>query len=128
TGITSLCMAGGVAHNSTLNGKILYSGLFGDVFVQPASCDSGCAIGAALSVFMQAKPREPRPPARRIEHVFWGRDLGGDAEIGAALDRWGDCLSVEHVPDIAQCCANLLATGEVIGWAQGRSEFGPRAL
>jgi carbamoyltransferase len=127
-GMAKLCLAGGVAHNSTMNGKLLSSGLFDDVFVQPASSDSGCAIGAALYPFMAAGAGHRYHLPARIEHVFWGTDAGSDADIGAALHRWRAVVDVEPEPDIARRCAALLAEGEVIGWVQGRGEFGPRAL
>jgi carbamoyltransferase len=135
TGMSRLCLAGGVAHNSTLNGKLLYSGMFDEIFVQPASGDAGCAIGAALCPFLEPPSAEadgeaeadpPRPI--RIDHVFWGTDVGGDDAVAAALDRWGAVIRVEREPRIAERCAELLAAGEVIGWVQGKSEFGPRAL
>lgn len=128
TGIPALCMAGGVAHNSTLNGKILCSGMFNDVFVQPASGDSGCAVGAALFPFLQPDSPTSHLASPRIRHVFWGSDVGTEDEIEIALRRWGACVRVEHTQEIVQRCADLLAAGEVIGWVQGRSEFGPRAL
>ena len=127
-GMATLCLAGGVAHNSTLNGKLLYSGLFDDIFVQPAADDSGCAIGAALSPFIDAGASRGQHVPARIEHVFWGTDAGSDAEIATALHRWRALVTVEHEPAIAKRCAALLAEGEVIGWVQGKAEFGPRAL
>jgi len=122
----NLCFAGGVAHNCTLNGKILYSNLFGRMFVQPAAHDAGGAMGSALSVFY-----EERAPARRtkLEHLFYGTDIGGEAEaVGRRLERWRDFISFERVDNVAETTARLLADGSVVGWVQGRSEFGPRAL
>ena len=122
-----LCFAGGVAHNCTLNGKILYSGLFDDVFVQPAAHDAGSALGAAISVFYDESSAH-RP--QNLQHLFYGTDVGNGPEedIGAALSRWADFLSFEKVDDITVRTAQLLAEGAVVGWVQGRSEFGPRAL
>ncbi|HEX8150725.1 MAG TPA: carbamoyltransferase C-terminal domain-containing protein [Pyrinomonadaceae bacterium] len=124
----NLCFAGGVAHNCTLNGKILYSGLFSRMFVQPAAHDAGGAMGSALSVFYE----EQEPPARRppkLEHLFYGTDIGDDAEaIGRRLGRWGEFVSFERVDNVAERTAHLIADGSVVGWVQGRSEFGPRAL
>lgn len=122
---SNLCLAGGVAHNCTLNGKILYSGLFENVFVQPAAHDAGGAIGAAWSLLPEqrtgARPRKP-------EHLFLGTDVPGDGEVGRALEAWGDFLAFERVADVCQKTARLVADGAVVGWVQGRSEFGPRAL
>lgn len=131
TGLTSLCLAGGVAHNSTLNGKLLYSGMFRNIFVQPASHDSGCAIGAALYPFVSqaAGSSSAAPAARgRIEHVFWGAHAGTQEQIGSTLDRWRALVEVAYDDQIAARTAALLAEGRVIGWVQGCSEFGPRAL
>ncbi|WP_437606752.1 carbamoyltransferase C-terminal domain-containing protein [Sorangium sp. So ce834] len=125
TGQQSLCYAGGVAHNCTLNGKIQRSGLFQRVFVQPAAHDAGCALGAAMAVHMQRTP-ERRPAA--IQHLYWGRHIGERDAIRAALDGWRDLVTVEELEDAPRTAAELLAAGKVIGWAQGRSEFGPRAL
>jgi carbamoyltransferase len=128
TGLRELCFAGGVAHNSTLNGKLLYSGMFSDIFVHPAAADSGCAMGAALSPFV-GKTNGARPVQRqRLNHVFFGTDLASAPDIHASLERWSDFLTVEKLSDVAAQTAVFLAQGEVIGWAQGRSEFGPRAL
>jgi carbamoyltransferase len=128
SGMSSLCLAGGVAHNSTLNGKILYSGLFDEIFVQPAAGDAGCALGAALSAFAETHPQADAWPADGIEHVFWGTDIGPDDSIESRLGRWSPAIEFERVGDIAGRMADLLAAGEVIGWVQGRAEFGPRAL
>lgn len=127
-----LCFAGGVAHNCTLNGKILYSGLFDNVFVQPAAHDAGGAMGSAISVFYEERSGY-RP--RKLEHLFYGTHAGNgkgtddpqDA-IGRTLSQWSEFLSFEKVDCVTHKAAQLLAEGFVIGWVQGRSEFGPRAL
>ena len=130
TGIKSLCFAGGVAHNSTLNGKILYSGMFNDFFVQPASHDGGCAIGAALYPQLMPVGSAPQTHAtfERIEEVYWGTEIGSDENIATLLTQWQALIEFEQVEDVAAHSAQLLAAGKVIGWVQGRSEFGPRAL
>ncbi len=120
-----LCLAGGVAHNCTLNGKLLRSGLFEDVFVQPASHDAGCALGAALTV--HARETGCRP-GRRLSHVYWGSNLGDAAKVADELSLWERFLAIERVADVCATAAELLARGLVLGWVQGRSEFGPRAL
>ena len=125
TGERRLCLAGGVAHNCSMNGRILASGLFDEVFVQPAAHDAGCALGAALLAADEtSRPR--RGPALR--HVYWGSDVGSDVGIAEALGAWTGFLEVERCADVARRAAELLASGAVIGWVQGRSEFGPRAL
>ena len=120
-----LCLAGGVAHNCTLNGKILYSNLFEKVFVQPAAHDAGGAWGSALAVFYHERTPYRSP---KIEQIYFGTDTPHDDALAAELDLWSDFLSFEKVPQISQKAAQLIAAGAVIGWVQGRSEFGPRAL
>jgi carbamoyltransferase len=121
----NLCLAGGVAHNCTLNGRILYSGLFDSVFVQPAAHDAGGALGAALAATHDFAPAKAR--ADRCQ-VFVGRGLGTQRQVAAELDAWRDQVSYQPVADVAREAAGRLAEGHVVGWVQGRSEFGPRAL
>ena len=121
----NLCLVGGVAHNCSMNGKIAYSGLFNNVFVQPVAHDAGGALGAALSV---AHAERPETPHVKLKHLFLGTDLGEEAEISAALAAWNDFVVVEKFDNVAKQTAQLLADDFVLGWVQGRSEFGPRAL
>lgn len=123
-GLRNLCLAGGVAHNCTMNGKILNSGLFDQIFVQPAAHDAGCALGAALLVCGQEN-RLVKPA--QMKHVFWGTDLA-ETDVGAELGKWSAFLDFEKCDDVVSKTAQLIAQGSVIGWIQGRSEFGPRAL
>ncbi|SFN84141.1 beta-1,4-N-acetylglucosamine oligosaccharide 3-O-carbamoyltransferase NolO [Bradyrhizobium sp. Rc3b] len=125
TGITRLCLAGGVAHNCTLNGKLLYSGLFDDIFVQPAAHDAGCALGAALMLSNELGRPAPR---ERLAEVYWGPDLGNEQAIEHELNAWSGHLDIQRSDDIASSAADWMANGAVLGWVQGRSEFGPRAL
>lgn len=124
TGQRNLCFAGGIAHNCSLNGKILDSKMFDRVFVQPAAHDAGCAYGAALLV--HANKSEVKVPT--FDHLYWGSDIGDNNAVLEALTPWRDRISVLEVPDIFSRTAALIASGSVIGWVQGRSEFGPRAL
>ncbi|HEY6350082.1 MAG TPA: carbamoyltransferase C-terminal domain-containing protein [Candidatus Angelobacter sp.] len=125
TGERKLCLAGGVAHNCTMNGKILYSGLFDQVFVQPAAHDAGGALGAALGVWCE---NSPLARSKKLAHVYWGSHIGTDGHIAACLDRWSEFLSYKREKTIGATTARLIADGAVVGWVQGRSEFGPRAL
>ncbi|MPR12396.1 carbamoyltransferase [Microvirga tunisiensis] len=125
TGMKRLCLAGGVAHNCTMNGKLLYSGLFEDIFVQPASHDAGCALGAALMVSNELGRPAPR---KRLQEVYWGPDLGNDRAVEQELNAWAGHLDIERTDDVASSAADWIVNGAVIGWVQGRSEFGPRAL
>ncbi|GAA1959263.1 carbamoyltransferase family protein [Amycolatopsis minnesotensis] len=131
TGVRNLCFGGGVAHNCSLNGEILRSGLFERVFVHPASHDSGAGEGAALA----AGHRLGGTPlaGTRLRGADLGPGLGDDRQIAAKLKAWK--ALVEVVPatgsggdDAIDTAARLLADGAVLGWARGRSEFGPRAL
>jgi carbamoyltransferase len=145
TGVERLCLAGGVAHNCSANGKILYSGLFSDVFVHPASHDAGCAIGAALYPFLKShglrvgdmgillRTEEQHDAVTvqsntRLEHVYWGSEWGRAEELEDLLRSWDSFLDYKEVADICKETAALLADNAVVGWVQGRSEFGPRAL
>jgi carbamoyltransferase len=129
TGQRRLCLAGGVAHNCSLNGKLLYSGMFEDIFVQPAAHDAGCAIGAALyPFFRQQSANGGYGKVTQLDHVFWGTEIGNGEAIRKDLEPWRDFLEFESRDDIAEHTAELLAQGFVVGWVQGRSEFGPRAL
>ena len=125
TGQARLAIAGGVGQNSTMNGTILRSGLFRDVFVAPAAADSGCALGAALAV---ARERDPARPRRRLAHVYWGTDVEAPDVLEPMLARWSDLLRYRRLDDAPAEAARLIAGGAVLGWVQGRSEFGPRSL
>ncbi|WFU85627.1 carbamoyltransferase [Bradyrhizobium sp. CIAT3101] len=125
TGMNRLCLAGGVAHNCTVNGKLLYSGLFDDIFVQPAAHDAGCALGAALMASLEGGRPAPR---ERLQDVYWGPDLGTEHAIEQELNAWAGHLDIERSDDVSGRAADWMASGAVIGWVQGRSEFGPRAL
>src|SRR5882724_9694271 len=125
TGEENLCLAGGVAHNCSLNGKILYSGLFRRIFVQPAAHDAGAALGAAWRILQEEGVEPPREPMR---HVYLGAALPGRDEIQQTLAAWSGLVRFRQLPRVAESTAALLAEGAVVGWVQGRSEFGPRAL
>jgi predicted NodU family carbamoyl transferase len=126
TGLKNLCFVGGVAHNSTLNGIILKSGKFREVFVHPASHDAGSAEGAALAVARQLGASLSGQP--RMRSASLGPALGSTAEIEKEIASWSGLIEFEQPTDIVDSAARLLADGAVLGWAQGRSEFGPRAL
>jgi carbamoyltransferase len=127
TGQRHLCLVGGVAHNCTLNGKVLDAGLFDGVFVQPAAHDAGGALGAALCAYYQARPDAKKPG--ELKQVYWGTESGPAESVLNGLTPWHDFISFEKVDSqIDQRAAELLAGGSVLGWVQGRSEFGPRAL
>ena len=123
TGESNLAMAGGVALNCVMNARVRDEAPFDAVWVQPAAGDAGTALGAALWVDFEARGR----PAShwRMEHAYLGPAFGDD-EIAAFLD-WAK-LPYSRLDDVAERTAELLAKGKIIGWFQGRMEFGPRAL
>jgi carbamoyltransferase len=127
TGLTNLSMAGGVALNCALNGRIARSGLFSDIFVQPAASDEGGSVGAALYAWHREKKSVPHTVMGRCEHVFFGPAYG-DPEILAALQDFTDAATWRRCEDPAADAATMVASGQVIGWFQGAMEFGPRAL
>ena len=135
TGLANLCLAGGVALNCVGNGRLLREGPFDDVWIQPAAGDAGGALGAALFVWNQLldKPREVRRdgrgrPADSMRGSRLGPSFTGD-EIRAELDGAGAVYAERaSVGDAVEEAAGLLADGRVVGWFQGRMEFGPRAL
>ena len=131
TGSKNLTMAGGVALNCVANGKLLKSGIFEDLFIQPAAGDAGGALGAAYAAY----------------HIFYGRDrvnLAGrmDAMKGSYLGPEASNFEIEETAKkfnavytyfddfdkLAEATAKILADGNVVGWHQGRMEWGPRAL
>jgi carbamoyltransferase len=126
TGLSQLCMAGGVALNCSVNGVLRRSRLFSQMFVQPASGDDGCALGAALYA---QKLHDPAFKPRKMTLPLWGPEYG-DREIRRILDGQPDCIwkKADSFEELCRQVAERLASGEVIAWFQGRMEFGPRAL
>src|SRR5262249_54125695 len=118
----NLCLAGGVALNSVMNGRLLREGPFERIFIQPAANDAGTALGSAL-LLAHAAPGRPRATPRDI--VYLGPSFGPD-ECAAAVSA--AALVVERPPDAVARTAELLAAGKIVGWFQGRMEIGPRAL
>ncbi|MCF3165780.1 carbamoyltransferase [Streptomyces violaceoruber] len=127
TGVRNLALSGGVAHNSSANGRVLQSGIFDKVFVHPAAHDAGASAGAAQ--FRQAQVTGARKGGP-LRDLFLGPELGGRSEVAREVRRWQDFLTVEPLEEGTEgtVAAAAVADGEVIGWARGRSEFGPRAL
>jgi carbamoyltransferase len=117
-----LCLAGGVALNSVLNGRILREGPFEHVFVQPAANDAGTALGGALAL---AHGRRRLPRREALDRVDLGPEFS-DAACLAAARRPG--LRVETPADLVERTAELLTAGKIVGWFQGRMEVGARAL
>jgi carbamoyltransferase len=118
----NLCLAGGVALNSKGNGKIAASRLVDKIFVQPAASDEGVALGAALAPYLENGGRLPNNVMR---HAYLGPAFD-DSAIERALRTYK--LSYTRLNDPAATAAELLSQGKILGWFQGRMEFGPRAL
>jgi carbamoyltransferase len=125
TGLRRLCMAGGVALNSVANGRILRETPFEDIYIQPAAGDAGGALGAALYVY-HVLLHQPRQFV--LEHTYWGQEYG-DEEIRDTLERAG--ASYERISNdevLSSRIVDALVDGKVVGFYQGRFEWGPRAL
>jgi carbamoyltransferase len=122
TGARDLCLAGGVALNSKGNGKILASGLVERIFVQPAASDDGVALGAASAPCLDGGGKLPN---RAMRHAYLGPSFDDEA-IETTLRTYK--LRYTRVSDAAALAGELLAQGKILGWFQGRMEFGPRAL
>ena len=118
----NVCLAGGVALNSKANGKIRSSGIVDNIFIQPAASDDGVALGAALAPHLL---REGRLPVKPMRHAYWGPEFT-EEEIEKSLRLYK--LRATKLASVAPATADLLAAGKIIGWFQGRMEFGPRAL
>jgi carbamoyltransferase len=125
-----LCLAGGCAMNSVANGKVRANTRFEALYIQPAAGDSGTALGAAYHVWNQtlAKPR-----TFSMEHGYWGTEYP-DADVSAIVDaRRDDGWSYEQIAlddegAVCRMTAQLISEGNVVGWFQGRMEWGARAL
>lgn len=125
TGLKKLCIAGGVGLNSVANGRILRETPFEELFIQPSAGDGGGALGAALYAHhgLLGKPR-----TFILEHAYWGKAYT-EGKIKNFLER--NNIPYEHIPDEEKLLDRLvddLQEGKVVGWFQGRFEWGPRAL
>jgi carbamoyltransferase len=126
TGMRRLAMAGGVALNTTANGKLLDSGLFDEIYVQPAAADDGSALGAALHCAAEAG----EIANRRSPVPFYGPEHPA-AAAEAALSDFADRIEITELGSLeasADKAGELVAEGLVLCWYRGRMEFGPRAL
>ncbi|WP_348267827.1 carbamoyltransferase C-terminal domain-containing protein [Edaphobacter sp. DSM 109919] len=126
TGLRRIALAGGVALNCTANGKLMSSGLFDEVYVQPVAGDDGTALGAALYRTSLAGD----VPNRRLPAPLFGPRYSM-SDIEAALHRFGDRIEWQYLDSLEATCASaarLIADGRVIAWYRGRMEYGPRAL
>jgi carbamoyltransferase len=123
TGSSNLCLAGGVGLNCVMNARLRDDGPFREIWVQPAAGDAGTAMGAAL--WIDAEQRGAQNRRYQMDHAYLGPSYD-DEEIEEFL-RWSK-LPYRRLDDVAGETAELLAADKIVGWMQGRMEFGPRAL
>jgi carbamoyltransferase len=125
TGLKNLCMAGGVALNCVSNGRIIREGPFENLWVQPAAGDAGGALGAALFIdnCVLDNPRKTR-----MEHAYWGPSFSNEAIKGYLDARGAPYRSLPRDEMIAETARRLSDDQAVVGWFQGRLEWGPRSL
>ncbi len=130
TGERALCLAGGVALNCVANGKLLRSGIFDRIWIQPAAGDAGGSLGAALGAHHLHLGQPRHVPANRrdgMRGAFLGPDYD-DVAIREQLTAEGAVFEVLEESELIDRTARALASGMTVGWHQGRMEFGPRAL
>lgn len=129
TGSGNLCMAGGVALNCVANGKLLRSGIVDKLWLQPAAGDAGGALGAALAVHHGyfALDKTLSEGRDNMQGAYLGPEFD-DLDIGLMIRSFGAVAEKLTDNDLFDRAADLIATGNVVGWFQGRTEWGPRAL
>ena len=132
TGSANLCMAGGVALNCVANGKLLRSKIFDQVYIQPAAGDAGGALGAALAAnyiyFNHPRNRNAYTKMDDMQGSYLGPDFS-DQDVEKMSKKYKAPLKYfNSIKELTQYTANLLSQGHVIGWCQGRMEWGPRSL
>jgi carbamoyltransferase len=130
TGNTNLCLAGGCALNSLANGRIFDMTPFKEIYIQPASSDAGGSLGAGFYLYHQVMGK---PRCFEMSRAYWGPSFSEteiENEIEKRRDSLGDCIIERAGSEIELCkkTAGFIAEGKVIGWFQGRMEWGPRAL
>ena len=128
TGKRNLCLAGGVALNCVANGRVLREGPFDALWIQPAAGDAGGALGAAMAVWYQVLDNPRQTNGQDVMKCSWlGPEFSDDeianelAQLGGVSEKLSECCLVDRV-------ARLMAEEKVVGWFNGRMEFGPRAL
>ncbi|HEV8375943.1 MAG TPA: carbamoyltransferase [Candidatus Polarisedimenticolia bacterium] len=124
TGMENLCLAGGVALNCVANGRILREGPFKDLFIQPAAGDAGGALGVAAYIYHSVLDN---PRVESMEHAYLGPQYS-EKEIESVLAKYSAPAKKLERSELVQEVAALIEGQTVIGWFQGRMEFGPRAL
>ncbi|MEJ2673400.1 MAG: carbamoyltransferase C-terminal domain-containing protein, partial [Deltaproteobacteria bacterium] len=131
TGADNLVMAGGVALNCVANGKLIRRGIFQDLWIQPAAGDAGGALGAALAarhIWQGAERQLPNPQRDSMQGAYLGPEYGADDILRVARRRRAPFRRYDDFDELTREVARLLTQGQVVGWFQGRMEWGPRAL
>jgi carbamoyltransferase len=129
TGADNLCLAGGVALNCVGNGRLLREGPYRGLWIQPAAGDAGGAIGAALSAWhrLEGRARKTAPPGDAMQGAFLGPAYTNEEVVRFLRKQEAPYVSLQD-HELFERVADELAAGKVVGWFQGRMEFGPRAL
>ena len=129
TGARNLCIAGGVGLNCVANGKVLRSGRFKGIWIQPASGDAGGAVGAALAAYYihKGQPRHPNGQLDGMKGAYLGPSFEND-DVEKRLTKAGAKYIVHGDAELIDRSVDALVEGKAVGWFQGRMEFGPRAL
>jgi len=129
SGLKSVCLAGGVAFNCVANGKIFDGTRFEKGYVQPAAGDAGLAVGAAYYVWHQ---KLGKPRSFVMEHAYWGPGFTSQEILaaigGSGVGREGCSVTELAEEELTRRAAQMIADGKILGWFQGRAEWGPRAL
>jgi len=130
TGSSNLVMAGGVALNCVANGKLLRKGTFDDIWIQPAAGDAGGALGAAYTAWYIWKDhkRQVQNGGDCMRGAFLGPRFSGSDILRTARKYSAPYMHYENFSNLCEDVVELLARGNVVGWFQGRNEYGPRAL
>jgi carbamoyltransferase len=124
TGARHLCLSGGVGLNSVANKKIVETSGFDDLFVQPACSDTGVALGCALFGYHMVLGQ---PRFWTMKNAYLGRPYGAD-EVEATVKNYGDKVTAVKSEKVVKDTVDLIIAGKIVGWFQGGSEYGPRAL
>ena len=129
TGMTNLCLAGGVALNCVANGKLLKEKIFDKIWIQPASGDAGGAVGSALAIhyMMLENNRDCNTKTDKMKGAFLGPSYK-ESEIEESLKKSSASYKKYNYEKIVNMVAEDISNGKAIGWMQGRMEFGPRSL
>lgn len=129
TGMKNICLAGGVALNCVANGKLLKEKIFNRLWIQPAAGDAGGALGAALAAYhiMLNQPRKVIQGLDAMKGSYLGPEFSQE-DIIERLTRCGAVFEILSQDEVIEKAAKALANGKVLGWMNGRMEFGPRAL